>query len=51
MQRAEYVHFGALQFLVLEPGLIFLNGIWGIESRVTRVRKLVSEGYYDIIGD
>ena len=37
--------------LVLESGLIFIDGIWSIESRVRRVRKLVSEGYYDIIGD
>ena len=31
--------------------LIFFDGIWSIESRDWRVRRYVSEGYCDIVGD
>ena len=37
--------------MVLEPGLVFLDGICSMESGVKRVRKLLGEGYCDIFGD
>ena len=37
--------------MVSKPGLIFVDGIWSMESGVRRVRKLLSKGYCDIVGD